>query len=228
MFRILLLLLALHGMASASVVFSTDFNQVSGSGTFLGAGTLTDVTPGNGFVQNTSPGRPATATRLHLNNLPSHQYISLVFTLWVLDSWDGTSNTCCGVDLFTVRLDGNTVFSGAFRNWGISPARLDSVSPPGVATLILGANTQLAANPIWSDSVWLITLNDLPHLGSSAVFEFFAGGSGWDGGTDESFGLDNVTVEVLQVPEPATLMLMWMGAAALAMSARCRVRSLVR
>jgi hypothetical protein len=175
-------------------------------------------------LHNTSSGRPAAPTRLVLNNLPGHTDLDLSFVFWAIDSWDGTTNTCCGTDIFKIRLDGSVIYSAAFRNWGISPARLDSESLPGAAALVLGNNTNLAGDPTWSDSIWLISLPNLPHQSSSATIEFFADGTGWDGGTDESFGLDNVTVRVVETPEPSSLIMSCLAGAAVLLSRRLCMR----
>lgn len=220
----LLFLLANRYAEAGTIVFSTDFTNVTGSGTFLGAGTFTQSSPGNNFLQNTSSGRPAAATRLVLNNLPAHSDLDLSFTFWAIDSWDGTTNTCCGTDIFKIKLNGLMIYSGAFRNWGILPARLDGESLPGAAALVLGNNTNLTGNSAYSDSIWTISLTNLSHNASSATIEFFADGTGWDGGMDESFGLDNITVQVTDTPEPASLILSCMALAAMGLVGRRRIR----
>lgn len=224
---VLVLLLLVNPFADAgTIVFSTDFTNSTGSGTFSGAGTVTQSSPGNNFLQNTSAGSPGTATQLILNNLPGHASIELSFTFWAIDSWDGLTNTCCGNDYFRMRLNGQGVYSASFRNWGISPARLESESTLA-ATLVFGNDSNLTGNAGYSDSIWSILLN-LPHQGSSATIEFFPFGT--DGGSDESFGLDNVTVQVTgtptpaNVPEPSSLILSGIVVTTMLLAWRLRVR----
>jgi hypothetical protein len=50
----------------------------------------------------------------------------------------------------------------------------------------------------------------LAHTGSSLVVEFFADGSGWQGGGDESWAIDNVSITLLD-GVPVTSTSVWIG-----------------
>jgi hypothetical protein len=62
----------------------------------------------------------------------------------------------------------------------------------------------------------------LPHSGSTAVG--FVQGSGLEDWTNEAFTIDDLRVEVLATPEPATLALLLPAAALLGLRARRRRR----
>jgi hypothetical protein len=63
------------------------------------------------------------------------------------------------------------------------------------------------------------SLQNIPHTASSVTISFFASGAGWQGGNDESWGLDNLSVGI-NVPEPT--MLGSLGLLAAALGARRR------
>jgi hypothetical protein len=63
----------------------------------------------------------------------------------------------------------------------------------------------------FSDPV--LGLTNLPHTSSSVTVEFFAGGSGWQGGADESWAIDNVRVDIDTAPEPVPEPATWMSGA---------------
>ncbi|NIM95719.1 MAG: hypothetical protein GTO18_18620, partial [Anaerolineales bacterium] len=91
------------------------------------------------FLRNTSgggepPGIPGSPTTLTLTGLPPHASVDINFLLAIIDSWDGSEagegpGGCldCHPDIFTVTVDGVTVFSEAF---GFNGPVFDP--PPGV------------------------------------------------------------------------------------------------
>ncbi|NIM95690.1 MAG: hypothetical protein GTO18_18475, partial [Anaerolineales bacterium] len=99
--------------------------------------------PGNSFgglfLRNTSgggepPRTPGSPTTLTLTGLPPHISVDINFLLAIIDSWDGSEpgedpGGCldCHPDIFTVTVDGVTVFSEAF---GFNGPVFDP--PPGV------------------------------------------------------------------------------------------------
>lgn len=140
-------------------------------------------------------------TTLTLSNLPAHTQVSLGFLLAVIDSWDGT-------ELLEVLVDGQLVFS----NWfSLAVENASSyVAPPGG---LLSSGTNLG----WSAGSWYgrdraldMSLEpafaNIPHTASTLTVVWrlgaTAGGAAanWQGGMDESWGIDNLTVSVTTSP----------------------------
>ena len=193
-----------------NTVFSTDFNagvpaQFSGITTtepvqgYEGLGTGSNVFGGD-FLRNTSGknfggGPPPAKTTLTLTGLPAHSSVSLRFLLAIIDSWDG--NSCfAGPDIFNVKVDGLLIFSEVFEN---SDCGTQTYVPPAGVELV--RKVQLGFNPgntHHRDAAYNMGLepafNDIPHTSSTLTIEWFSSGSGWQGGTDESWGIDNVEV----------------------------------
>jgi hypothetical protein len=182
--------------------------QVSGVTTtesvqgYAGLGTGTNIFSGQ-FLRNTTGGPsgiPGSPTVLTLNNLPPHQSISLGFLFALIDSWDGNgagdSNTSASPDFFNVTVDGNTIFSTKMGN--AYEGDSEYVPPPGVELahrLDLGFTS---GQSFYLDSAFNFGLDprfsNISHSSSSLTITWFANGSGWQGGNDESWGIDNVEV----------------------------------
>jgi hypothetical protein len=218
--------LPVSARADMTTVFSTDFEsglptELSGAGNIEGTWGYSSFGFGNSFLRNTTSG----ATVLTLTGLPSHDSLTLAFDLAIIDSWDGTTSSFGGanaVDTFTVSVDGATKFSATFDNF----VQCDQ-SAPTSNTITFG--TQLGFTGVTSnahvyrcdgtlisgsidywDSAYdfskpVVGLTGLPHNASDVTISFSAGGSGWQGGTDESWAIDNVRVSVAStlVPEPS-------------------------
>lgn len=187
---------------SQTLVFSTDFNsgvpsEFSGITTnegvqgYAGLGTGSNVFGGN-FLRNSNV--PDGKTTLSLTGLPPHDSISLGYLLAIIDSWDGVN---CGGDTFNVTVDGVSIFSEVFEN---STCGYQTYNPPvGVE---LARRVQLGFTPgapYFGDSAYNMgldpTFQNIPHTSSTLTVEWFPGGA-WQGGTDESWDLDNVQIFV--------------------------------
>ncbi len=198
-------------LATSVSVFFTDFDsgapsEFSGITTtegvqgYAGFGTAPNFFGGD-FLRNTTGdnfggGSPPEKTILTLTGLPSHTSISLSFLLAIIDSWDGVA--CSeGPDLFNVTVDSVLIFSAVFDNSGCGAQTF--IEFPGVLLvrrLDLGFN---ATSPsLHRDSAWDLgmdpTFSNIPHTSSTLTIEWFASGAGWQGGTDESWAIDNVEV----------------------------------
>lgn len=177
---------------------------------------LMDPTPagfaGLGFGPTSmvhSIGNPA-LLNISMSDLPTHTSLNLGFLLAVIDSWDGSSGGY-HPDIFNVVLDGTSIYSRAFDNFGgdQTASTLNRIS----------FGTDLGFSN-WQDSVYDFQgangfLNVL-HTTSSATIQFIANGGGWQGGSDESFGIDKILVSVNTpdtnvVPEPSTVILLGSG-----------------
>lgn len=129
-----------------------------------------------------------------------------------MDSWDST-NGSPAPDFFNVAVDGNPVFQATF-------AHASGGNNYNTGQLIF--NTNLGFNNSWGDSAYDMsfepTLHNIPHSASSVTITFYASGGGWQGGDDESWGIDNLTVTVTPTPGAAALL----GLGGLALSRRRR------
>lgn len=131
--------------------------------------------------------------RLTLENLPVHTSIDLDLLLAVIDSWDGNSGGGVAPDYFNITVDGVTVFQETFDTFDLNDQTYD---PPGGAILAWGE--QLGFSGGWNDGAYDLGfepgLHDIPHTASSVTIDFFANGSGWQAGDDESWAIENVAV----------------------------------
>ena len=219
---------ALAVPAAAQTVFTTDFEsgvptEISGEGTIQTPGTLPSAAFGEGHLYNgTTVTGAAGATFLTLGGLPSHDALSLEFDFLAWNSWDGSTQGFPQGDFFEILLDGTLIAS-------ISPNNASgTLFVPGSATLIFGPAPYGFgdSSPFFDrDTVYRVTLAGLTHTSPDALFTFQVGGSGWQGGSDEAFGLDNIRVNasLSAVPEPSTWALLILGFGAIG-ACRRRVR----
>ena len=223
---VLLLFLVSPSLAVPVQVFYSDFNsgmptEFSGAGGvegvqgYDGIGTGSNVFSGH-FLRNASTGNPAPESILTLTGLPTHDGIELNFLLAIIDSWDGSSSH--GPDYFNVEIDGNLIFHKTFTNiFGKS----QTYNPPPGVQLVSYQTHQNLWGSYWSyddDSAYNMGLDpvfdNISHTSSTLTIKWWASGSGWQGGNDESWAIDNVEVIVNTpntVPEPSTLIFMGIG-----------------
>lgn len=204
---LLAFLLAAPDPAGATVVFSTDFEsglpaEISAPGSELhGVQGFAGLGPpgrqfGGVFLRYTSV--PLHPTTLTIRNLPPHNRLSVRFLLGLIDSWDGTELMRIAVD-DTLR----------FEHW-FQLATGDTTSyfpaPPGA---ILSMSTDLGFTGCCyyhRDRAYDLgaepAFQNIPHTADSVVVEWTIGAiSGpaatqWQGGGDESWAIDAVSVEV--------------------------------
>lgn len=199
----------------AQVVFQTDFEsgipaQLTGQGVRTEGvqGCAGLGTPGNQFSGNLLRyyTQQLYDTTLALTDLPPHTHVSLGFLLALIDSWDGT-------ELMQVEVDGQTLFSHWFQL--ATGNQSDYVAPPGA---LLSSGSELG----WSLGSWYgrdraydLSLEpafiDIPHTASTLTVVFRLGAvsggaaANWQGGTDESWAIDNLKVTLSGGPSPAPL-----------------------
>ncbi|GEM_PF-1984241 len=174
-------------------IYRSDFEGTVGA---EWSNTTTSVTPAGGrrflgeFVNQTAS--------LTLNNLPAHTKATVSFDLFILKSWDGSGNWCCGPDIFDLSVAGGPNLlratlsnSGSGGNFQTYPGNYPGTDIPGrsgafeVDTLGYGG-----------DTVYRLT-HTFSHTGGSLKLDF--SGTGLQSLEDESWGLDNVVVRVDQV-----------------------------
>jgi len=142
------------------------------------------------------------AITLQLNDLPEHSYLKIEFDLAVINSWDGSSG-CCAPDYFNIKVDGTSIFSEAFDNFYKSDQSYDG------EPIVWGE--QLVSDWYdWKDSAYHISL-EIPHTSDTAKITWFASGSGWQGGWDECYAIDNITIAANPVPIPTAAWLLGSG-----------------
>ncbi len=142
------------------------------------------------------------AITLSLNNLPAHTSLKINFDLAVIDSWDGGEYENNGIwdpDYFNVKVDNSLVFNETFSNFNKEDQSYKD--DPIVWKKYL-------ANSSWPDSAYHISLT-VPHSSNSVTIKWFASGSGWQGGNDESYAIDNLQVSA--VPLPSTVLFLGVG-----------------
>lgn len=188
---------------------------------YAGIGTGGDVFAGD-FLRNYS-GRDydgaAIATELTLTNLPAHTSIDLSFLFAAIDTWD--SRATGGFDIFNVRVDGVTIFSQGFAN--VENGTTMNYSPPPGVLLTPAPFPQLGWNtdePGWNhESAYNLGLDpsilNIAHTQATLTIQWFATGEqfAFQGGTDESWAIENVRVNLNTaiVPEPPSALLMGLG-----------------
>jgi hypothetical protein len=202
-------LIGAQTLTGGTVLLSSDFEtslpaEFSGAGAREGTENFPLSLPafGSWFLRN-STGGPAAATTVVLNSIPVHDALNIYFVLAVIDSWDGSLG-----DTFNVTVDGSPVFSSTYSNF-------DGDLPYGGSRLFFGPDRGF--NALWTDSAYAIGLT-VPHTSPTATIEFFASGSDWAGGLDESWAIDNL--EIATVPEPASIVLAFSAIAMLALKAK--------
>lgn len=221
------------GSAHSAVVYSNDFDAAAvvaagvtasaldnGSvGTVAGgpyAGSNGKSWSGN-FFANLSNGNPITSTTLTLSNLGVHTQVSVDMMLGFLNSWDST-NGSPAPDFLEVLVDGTLVY------------RLTTTNASG-NFVDFGGGTQIVNNgQIDTDQFFSDDLVDMgtagfltfAHSASSLTLTLRAGGAGWQGGRDEYWGMDALSVSITGtpvIPEPGSLALVLAAAAAAAAAA---------
>ncbi len=136
-------------------------------------------------------------TRLVLHNLPPHDHVSISFLLGLIDSWDAT-------ELFKVSVDGVEVFSHWFQ---LASGDDSSYLAPVGGLLSSGVDLGFSYGSWYTrDRAYDMSVepvfNNIPHTADSLVVTWYLGAvsgsaaQNWQGGTDESWALDNVRVSV--------------------------------
>jgi hypothetical protein len=161
-----------------------------GGASFDAAGSLPGF--GSKYLHNTTGGE----TKLVASGLGGHSALRVKFDIVFQDSWDST-NGSPAPDILYVDLNGTTY------EWTVNNAS-GNVFDVGPGTVVGRANYVGSG---WTDTV--VSYDFLiPHTDATFYASFRFGGAGFQGGTDESWGIDNWALlavpSVGGVPEPAT------------------------
>lgn len=216
---------AMPAAAANTTVFSTDFDGAPtvyggvGYTPFAGGAALQGMNSLGGFsgnaVVNKSGGNPASLSTLTLNNLPTHTSISLDFLLGFVNSWDGTGTGAFEGDYLDILVDGNVVATLSVNNYNFD------ATPP-----VLAGGTEITHGDLDNVSGYgfnndrIVDMSSAPaltfaHTSSTLTLGLQAHGNGWQGGDDEYWAVDNLSVTAdltaAGVPEPATWALLLGG-----------------
>lgn len=217
-------LAALAAPASALTVYDDDFDQPAS----VAPGVVASFTPAGGATIATIGSYAGTwgqifrnetlgLTTLQLGNLPAHTSIDIDFVAAFLDSWDST-NGSPAPDYLNVYIDNVLVGQYTANNASGNVNQFGGGTP-------IAQYVQFDANVFFSDSVVDFSADgsyQFAHSNPGIVIAFQAGGAGWQGSTDESWGLGRLTVSVTPVPEPVPSALLLAGLAVTGWAARRR------
>ncbi len=234
--------------ASAATVYFNDFQGAVGSewsNTSVASAPNPDYGGTRLFLGEFGNG----AVSLSLNELPTHGLTTVSFSLYLIRSWDGNATTVVngesiGPDHWTLNVEGGpTLLNTTFSNGGTvgqayAPTPFAagctgynlSGLPAGEYNPMTGASecyslgytfSSLSVTKEAMDSVYNLSFT-FPHTSSSIMFNF--GANGLQSLADESWGLDNVRVEVSAVPVPASVWLLASGLLGLIGVARRKAR----
>lgn len=205
--------------ANATVVYSNDFETSFGSEWSSSSGHALIISTtfsnrhflGEDFVY----GIGNDTVSLTRSGLPDHTQMKVSFDLYIIQSWDGNMTGVYGPDYWRFTIDSNPVLTTTFRNTDYYGGEYSQSYPENYYAVYeprTGASeTNTLGYPLYGDSVYRLEFTCL-HSASSAVLQFTA--SGLQNIDDESWGIDNVQVEV--VPLPSTLLLLGSGLLGLA------------
>lgn len=188
------------GMANAGIIYSNDFE--SGLATdFSNYTNVVSAPNGESFIGYLTHG--ATPT-LNLNGLAAHSSITIDFDVYGLRSLDGTVHS----DNFQFFIDGTSQFKDYYgHSNGI-------IVGPTTGQLVSHDQSAFGHGHFYGGASTYHYSVTLSHVDPSISFGFKANtDQGW---IDEAFGLDNVVVSSVSVPEPSTLAIFALGMIGLA------------
>jgi len=150
--------------------------------------------------------------------LGAHTHLRLKFDLAFIDSWDSLDGACCAPDILFVTIDGTEY------QWTVNHA-LGTVFDIGPGTVVT-TGKNLGYSSSWFDTI--VSYEFLfPHTAPNFLFSIRFGGAGFQGGLDESWGIDNLALSALYdrdavIPEPATWAMLIAGFGLVGAAARRR------
>ncbi len=144
------------------------------------------------------------AVTLTVPDIPAHAEVTIEFDLYINKSWDGIGSA--GNDVWKIQADGSTLLQTTFSNVPLSFWSFFSgnwrQSYPGSYP---GGNNPLKRGAVESNSLGFSYFGDsvyhfsftVPHTADTLTYTFT--GSGLEGVSNESWGLDNVRVTTQHV-----------------------------
>lgn len=207
-----IVLFMIAGAASGDVVYSSGFEGPDATLGMYWSHTQQGTTPGErGFLGEFNNDR----VNLSVHHLPDHDSVTISFDLYLMRSWDG-NQVMVGPDVFTAGVEEGPMFVHAtFAAQPASHTRPQSYPNSygeGLVPEGTGAFERNTLGYMWAgettDAVYRMSFT-FPHQASDISFYFMA--TGLQSIDDESWGLDNVRVEITPVPAPAALGLLGLG-----------------
>ena len=133
---------------------------------------------------------------LTLDNLPSHQSVTISFDLLILKSWDGMGND--GPDIWDLTIDGQkTLLHTTFDNITTDPGKVqnypDTYPGPSHPARTGATEQDTLGYTFYGDAIYYLEYT-FSHAGASLQAAFT--GINLQGISDESWGLDNVLVQL--------------------------------
>lgn len=163
---------------------------------------------------NRTTGNPAGLTYITLSGLAANSAVTIgTGILGFLESWDSYDGGCCSPDYLDVFINGSLVATMTANN------ALGTIEDYDGATELYDG-VQANGNGYYSDTLVDISAstfaNSFADASGTWTFGIQARGGGWQGSSDEAWGIDNFSVigtvaRQGAVPEPATWALMILG-----------------
>jgi hypothetical protein len=186
--------------AAPTLVYSNDFTStpttasgvnaaITGSGAVNQANLTTTPQIAN-YLRN----RATNDTMLFtFTNLGAHTSIDIDFTLLFIDSWDGVADAAAP-DYLDVTIDGKVVATYSVNNVNNNYASIGGGTQT-VFSNFTGSSKDDRAVDFSSDALYTFA-----HSASTLTLGFRGYGAGYGGGSDESYGVDNLVVRMDNVP----------------------------
>lgn len=232
-------LASLPASASAEqLIVALDYdnpNYIAPGSTVTGSDNTDDETASTGawnaagwsgvYEANRSTGNPAELSFLSLGGLAPGSNVRIgSMLLGLLESWDSSDGgACCSPDYLDIFINGSLVASITTNN------ALGSVKVYSGATELF-YREQLNANDFSSDTLLDLSTASFANSRADPLGNWSIGlqarGAGWEGGSNEAWGVDRImiygTLAPGVVPEPATWALMILGFGAVGNAMRKR------
>lgn len=195
-------------------IYSNDF-EAGSQGGFTFGGIETAPNNSTKFLGRFSNEPNNISTSLTLNGLAAHTTVTLSLDLYIIHSWDG--NPGPGPDILIFKQDGNDILNATFSNRTNVDQSYSDATPLGGGSFAgltdSDAYGTLGYGDFYgSDSTYSLTFT-FAHSASTLNLSFE--GVNLQGVGDESWGIDNVVVQMDAVPEPASLTALGLGVLAL-------------
>ena len=181
--------------AEAVEVYFNDFETSIGAEWSSTGGTLKRVISPNNrefLGRDITYGLSNETVSLNLTGLPSHMQVTVSFDLYTIQSWDGLGSN--GLEIWTLKADAATLLNTTFSNLTGKNQSYPGWYPGGNNPPQTGATEINALGyTFYGDAVYHLTYTFL-HLKNSLNVNFIA--TALQAITDESWGIDNVSVSV--------------------------------
>ena len=208
--------------ASCPLPYCNDFSCYIGSEWSSTGGPLTiSTTPSGEKFLGRDPlyGLQNEIVSLAFTDLPMNMILDVSFDLYIINSWDGNNTTGYGPDYWSFGVAGEqellyTTFSSAGEydpDWSQSYPDNYFADNPGRTGAAENNTLGYLEHSDWEynwDSIYKLNFI-VPYTGNSVTLEFAAFNLQEYSFSDESWGLDNVSVAV--IPEPGTFALCAIG-----------------